>query len=262
MKRVPSVVFALCVIALLGWLRPSPVQAGAFAVWVGGRGDYFSGSSDLFTEFDNSFGGALEAGLELFYVTTFLEAVMLGQDQFLFTLDAGVDLDFGEKPRFMVGLYTGPILFLFPESTGPTGVDFSSLSSNELQALLTATGTSDRAELEQQFNTYVEEEEELGSLGFGWNLARLRLSVDFPLVKTLYLGIAGQVGYHMLISGEDVAAGAKNQVVDHYAEQYDIPAALVDRLREVVGARPVDREHLDGFNWDVNLYLRLEFGSR
>lgn len=246
-------------VVLAVWMGSvAPSRAEGFGLWIAARGDYFSGSSDLFTEYDSPFGGGLELGLEIAGVTAFTEALLLGSDQFLFTLNGGVDFEFGEGVRFLIGIYTGPVLFKFPEQEVPS-TDLSPLTPSQRDALLQATGFNSLAEAEAELTVFAEEEKELSSLAFGWNLGRLRLAVDVELIPMLRLGLAAQLGYHLLISGDDVAAGAKNEAIDRYASQYAIPTEVTDAIRDAIGAEPVDRENLDGFNWDTNLYLRLEF---
>jgi hypothetical protein len=246
-------------VVLTLWLGPTASsRAEGFGLWLAARGDYFSGSSDLFNEYDSPFGGGLELGLQFGGFTTFAEALLLGNDQFLFTLNGGVNFEFGEAARFQIGIYTGPVLFKFPEQEVPS-TDLSPLTPSQRDALLQATGFNSLAEAEAEFAVFAEEEKELSSLAFGWNLGRLRLAVDVELIPMLRVGLAAQLGYHLLISGDDVAAGAKNEAIDRYAGDYALPTEVTDAIRDAVGAEPVDRDNLDGFNWDTNLYLRLEF---
>jgi hypothetical protein len=246
---------ALIVVTLLGAaLLPATAEA---RFWVGARGDYFSGSSDLFTEFENDFGFGLEVGLGFGRFTMAAEALIMAEGQYLFDLNLGAEWLFDEGVRLGVGLFTGPILFLFSEDEAE-GADFSGLSPSQARALLDATGLSSLAQAEAEFDRATRQEDDLGRLGFGWNVLRLRLSADVPL-GPLYVGVAGQLGYHLLISGEDVAAGLKNRAVDEYAERYRLPSSVVSSVREAVGARPVDTDSLHGVNWDANVYVRFEF---
>ncbi len=280
MQKYKNIARAVALLLAVAALFPSGAEASMFKLWLEGRGDVFSGSSDLFQEFDYPLGGGLELGIEVIEITLFGEAIMLGMDQFLFTLNLGGDFEFGEEDqtRFTIGLYTGPMFFLFPEPDMPRTVDLSGLSADEQRLLLCATfctcGTltpggpiapivpceQDIHAVEAQFSTFAEQETQLERLAAGWNLVRLRLAVDYPVVSFLYLGAAVQAGYHVVISGENVAAGARNQAVAAYAARYQLDQypGLIQRLREAVGAEPVDTTALDGFNYGLHLYVRLE----
>ena len=248
---------ALLVAILL--LFPLSASADMFKFWVAARGDYLDVSSDLFNNRDNVMCAGADIGVELFGVTAFGEVLWLDAEQFLFTLNLGVDFIFGDSVRFHVGGFTGPMFFLFQQTQAPSGTDLSVLTPTQQQILLTAGNFASLDQAEQALDLFGEEEEQLGRFAFGWNLARLRLGVDVGIAGPLYLGFAGQVGYHMLISGDDVAAGAKNEAIDQYLSQYGIPTELAQPLRDAVGAEPVDQDNLDGVNWDLNLYLRFEF---
>lgn len=258
--RLPVLLLALCVgaMTLLTW--PGQARADIFKLWVAGRGDYFSGTGDLFTEFESPAGGGVEAGIELMGISLFTEGLVMGADQYLMTGNLGFDLTLGDDVRFHIGAFTGPILFFFPQADVPPGIDFSQLSPEQQAALQQAAGKS-LDELETEFSKYAEDEKDLSSLAFGWNLGRARLAVDFQLVPGFYLGVAGQVGYHMLISGEEVAAGAKNEALNKFADENNVPDILLEEIRPLIGAEPVDQNNLNGVNWDTGIYLRIELGT-
>ncbi len=247
--RVLAVVGSICV--------PAAARADVARLWVEGRGDVYGGSSDLFTRFDNDFGLGVEAGLELLGLTVYGEGLMMGTDQYLVTGNLGLDAIFGEKARFTIGAYTGPFLMVFPESSA-TGVDFSTLPAEQQLALESASGLT-VAQAQVEFDGYAQQEEDLGRSAFGWNLIRGRVGLDVRVVPGFFLGVAGQLAYHLLISGEDVAAGAKNEAFEKFAAEHNIPPDVAAQLREAIGARPVDKDALDGFNYNAHAYLRLEF---
>jgi hypothetical protein len=159
-----------------------------------------------------------------------------------------------------IGGYTGPFLMVFPESQAPSGTDLSGLPPEQQQALLLAGGYASLDEAEAELDLYGEEQDDLGRMAFGWNLIRARAAVDLRLMPAVYLGIAGQVAYHLLIGGDAVAAGAKNEAIDKFAASngIDPDSELVGELRTAVGARPVDKGSLDGFNYDLHAYIRIE----
>lgn len=263
--RAPAVGAALLTTLATLALLPGVAHADALKFWFAARGNYFSGQSDLFQEFDEPFGGGLEAGLEFLGITLFADATSMIPksgaipDQWLFTGNLGVDLTFGTNLRFHIGAYTGPILFLFPQGDPPAGVDFDRLSPETRQAIEESGQFEDLMAAEDEFNRYSQQEAELSRLAFGWNLGRARLALDYKFGKIFAIGVAGQVGYHYLISGEQAAAGAKNAAIDNFAAQYMLPDQVAQELRSVVGASPVNPDDLNGLNYDATLYFRFEF---
>lgn len=260
-----ALILALVASAAALTLAPAAAHADIFKLWVAGRGDYFSGTSDLFTEFQQPFGGGLEVGTEVLFINLFAEGLVMGPDQFLITTNLGFDTTFGDKVRFHMGIYTGPMFFIFPKGESAAGLSFDNLSAAERDALEAYVASNDQYgsidELEAEFNAYAEREQDLSRLAFGWNLGRARLGLDVNLGGPVYLGIGGEVGYHYIISGEDAAAGAKNAAIDQYAAENNIPNEVTDVIRSAVGAEPIDTTALDGINYNGHVYLRFEFGT-
>ena len=253
-KRRLGVALALLLVAL----PLSSARADAFRFWLGARADYFGGSSDVHQEFNKNWGFGLEMGINLSFFALFAETVFLGDQQYLFDFNIGAQFFPVETPvRFGIGIYTGPLLFLFQAPETPTGLDFSGLSSSEEQALLQLTGLPNLNVLSARFDQYASTTEDLSRLAFGWNIVRGRLSLDVP-VGPFYIGVAGQIAYHYFISGEGIAAGAKNEAIDEFVDDYDIPSSLAESLRDVVGAKAIEASDLNGFNWDVNFYITVE----
>lgn len=248
-------------LALLSILNlPLVAHADIFQVWAAGKMDYTSGTGDIYKTFDEPFGGGVEGGLELLGIDLWGEALIKGNQQYLFTVNAGFDLTFGKEVRYMIGLYTGPMFFMFPEQAAQL-LEIPNNVANQLDAY--QPGMSQQ--IEDGYNKEAATlEAEYGRFATGWNLARLRMNLEFELIpKYLYLGADGMVGYHYIISGEDVAAGVKDQAInkviaDHAELQMKEAEPLVKELREVVGAEEVDKESLDGMNWNVGFFLKLE----
>ena len=251
-KAAMAAVFLLVTVGVV-----STAHADLATLYFGAKGETFGGTGDVYQGFDNRFGGGVEVGLELLGIDLFAEAVSLGTDQYLFSTNLGFDIGFGDDVRFQVGVFTGPIFFLFPESDS-TGVDFSgSITDADLEGTdLTV------AELEEKFNEQLQAEKDLSRLAIGWNVARLKADVDFRLAPAIYLGLGGSFGYHFLLTGEAVASGAKNQALEQYQKDNpDYPDELFDKMRDAIGAKPVDKANLDGTNFEVNLHLRFEIGG-
>jgi hypothetical protein len=234
--------------------------ADAIELWLGGQGDIFAVSSDLYERTDNIFAGGLNAGFHLGLIGLYAEALMMESEQYLITANMGAGLNFGDTFTFGLGAFTGPMLFIYPEAETPQGVDLSRLSDAQKTLLLSAGEFSSLDEAEAAFDPFGESESELNRLAFGWNLLRVRADLSYGLFGPIRLGLAGQVGYHLLISGQDTVAGAKNQAIDAYALQYNLPNALTEGMRDAMGAEPIDSDGLNGFNYDINFYLRFQLG--
>lgn len=250
---------ALAAVVLLATVGvASTAHADIATFYMGAKGETFGGTGDVYKGFDNRFGGGVEVGFELLGLDLFAEAVSLGADQFLFTANLGFDVGFGKDVRFQLGAFTGPIFFLFPEPESVDSVDFSgSISDEDLEG----TGLTVE-ELEEQFNMQLDAEKDLNRLAVGWNVARLKADMDFRLAPGIYLGLGGSFGYHFLLSGADVAAGAKNQALEQYQkENPEIPDEVFDKMGEAIGAKPVDKDALDGTNYEVNVHFRIEIGG-
>jgi hypothetical protein len=281
MKTVFRTVLLLSLALFLFVAVPSRAEARMFSFWAEGRGDVFSGSSDLFSELESPFGGGLEVGFEIIEISLIGELLAMSEDWWLYTVHLGVDFDFGEEDstRFTLGVYTGLMYFDFPEL--PPKVDFSVMTPDEQDRLVAATGvcadwTDPTQEcpgiqlIEADLSRFSEQEEMFSGAALGWNIIRLRLAVDYPVASFFYLGIATQLGYHFIVTGEDVTAEAKNQAVDAYiakanakasaSGQNGVDPVLAARLKDAVGARPLDEGELDGLNYGIHIYARFEFG--
>lgn len=249
-------------VLIAGALAPLPAAADLLTFWVAGKGAYLDGTGDVFTNFDSPFGGGAEAGVEVLGIDLWGEALIMGADQYFFSANLGIDLSFGDKTRVNVGLFTGPVFFMIPpqEATEP---DFSGLTAEQRTRIeQEVPGGLNRIAVE--FAKYAEEEETLSQLAVGWNLGRLRLDVEQQVAKVVFIGLGGQVGYHFILTGEEAAAGARNQAVDEVAaaqrrEGNALDRELVDAIREAVGAKEVDQDELDGLNYSVGAYVKLEF---
>ena len=257
-KRWAALIGA-CAAAAVLTLAPALAHADLFAVWVAGKGNTFNGSGEVFANFDNRFGGGVEAGIEALGIDLWGEAISMGLDQYLFTANLGFDFAVGDDVRLSLGVFTGPLFFLFPESEEVGTVDFSGLPDEQRRVIEQEFGSIEAAESE--FNQFAEAEKDLSRVAVGWNLARVRADLDVRLVPGIYLGLTGQAGYHMLLSGEEIAAGAKNEALDSFAQENDLPQEAVDALREALGAEPIDQGNLDGLNFEGHLHLRIEFGT-
>jgi len=245
----------VCCVIVTGVTQTAHADLATF--YIGAKGETFGGTGDVYKGFENRFGGGVEAGFELLGLDLYGEAVSLGLDQYLFTANLGFDFGVGDDIRLQFGAFTGPIFFLFPEPEEVQGVDFSAIPADKLAG----TGLNVE-ELEAQFDAQLQQEKDLSRLAVGWNLVRLKIDADFKMAPGFYFGMGGSFGYHVLLSGEEIAAGAKNEALERYRDDHpEIPAELYEEIRKAVGADSVDKGNLDGTNFEVNVHLRIEIGG-
>lgn len=232
---------------------PLSASADVISVYAAGKADYVNGTGDVYERFegDVSFGALL--GFELLGIDFWGEALLMGQDQYMFTGNIGVDLTFGDDVRFTIGADTGPLVFHFPEQ------EVSPLIIPDFVREQIGEGTASM--IESEYDKFIELEKEASQWAFGWNLARARLSLEFALVpKVLYLGAGGHVGYHYMINGEEAAADVKSIAIDQLESDYPEAAELgaFDVLRKQVGAKSIDPDNLQGINYNVGAFLKVE----
>lgn len=234
---------------------PTMAHADMFSMYVSGSSGYVSGQGNSYDYFDQKVGSGAEAGLELVGVDIWGEALKMGQEQYLFTANLGFDLSYGKKWRTNFGLYTGPIVFMRPEQDS----DPFTLSGT-MRSALTAQGI-DPTMVENEYNETKAQEDELNRYAFGWNLARTRVQFERELFPLVYLGLGGQVAYHYMVTGEEVAGEAKATVADDLESRYGLNQmnpSLSSDLREELGAKSIDRDAIGGFNYAFNAYLKVE----
>lgn len=261
--RVSNVKFFLAVLLLSAAVSYSgTAQAKALSLWVAAKGAHSGGTSDLFVYFDGPLAGGLEGGLEFLNIDIFGEALLMGNEQYLFTGNLGFDMDFGDDLWLELGMFTGPIFFHFPTIQTESGPDWDLLSNTErtqLKMAASLAGFSDLKALEDELKMYDEMEEELSRWVLGWNLVRLRMSAGVRLFPGFHLGVFGQVAYHILIEGEDIAAGVKNKAIDQIAEEHMLPDEVTTVLRKALSAKPVDPQKLNGFNYNAGVMVKIQF---
>ncbi len=238
-------------------LAPLPAAADLLTVWAAGKADYLGGTGGVFTNFDSPFGGGVEAGVEVLGIDVFGEALIMGADQYFFSANLGIDFAFGDETRVILGIFTGPVFFVFPEQTAETGgLNFDRLPADQRARLESLVGSL--AKVEAEYNKYAEQEADVGRLAAGWNLGRLRLNIEHQLATPLYIGLGGQLGYHYILTGEAAAADTKSKAVDEMAREYGLDRELREHVRDLVGAEEVDTNDLDGLNFSAGIYLKFE----
>ena len=235
----------------------SQAHADLASVWVAAKTDYVGSTGDLHSTFDKSVGYGAEGGFELLGLDLFGEALVMGTDQYIFTLNLGIDVVFGNKTRLGVGISTGPMLLVFPEPEDGGGLNLNGLSSSDRAAIEGATNMS-TTEIESDFNQAASEQEALERYAAGWNLGRLRLVVDHQLVRLVYVGASGQIGYHYVIKGEDATAGANNLALEAYARDKNLSSEHTELLRSALGAKELESNDLNGVNYHFGVFLKVE----
>ncbi len=236
-------------------LAPMTAHADLFSMYVSGKGSYAAGSSNAFNHLDSTVGAGAEAGLELAHVDIWGEALNMGGEQYYFTANLGFDVSFGNKWRFNMGFYTGPIVFMRPEQES----DPFALSGT-VRSALSSVGI-DPTMVENEYNSAQGQETELNRYALGWNLGRLRLEVERELVPMVFIGMGGQVSYHMMLTGAAVAADAKNTVVEDIDRRYQLSTMdpnLSSDLRREMGAKELETDKMGGMNVNVGAYLKVE----
>ena len=242
---------SLLLLLALGLLS-SHAQADVLSFRIGPKADVVGGTGDVYKRFENRLGAGLEVGFEVLFIDLYADFMAMGDQQYFATVNLGFDVSTGDDIRFNVGLHTGPMFYIFQKEEAEPLVVPADVRRQLEQAGINVDDAVN------SYNRAAEDEAELGRLAFGWNLARLRTEVEFKLAPVLFFGFQGSVGYHYLISGEEVAAGAKNQAVEDVAREYGIQPTEKELLRDTVGAKPVDVEKLNGVNFNAGAYFRIE----
>lgn len=234
---------------------PGIAHADFLTFWAAGKTDWVSGSGDVFTNFDSSLGYGAALGVEVVGIDLWGEALAMGTDQALFTVNVGFDLSFGDETRFTIGLFTGPMFFLFPEQESQT----LQIDADTRATLQSAGFSSDQIDrFEAKYNEFSDEEEDLSRVAAGWNVGRLQTTLEYKLAPVVYIGVEGMVGYHYILTGEDAAADAKSGGVDQVARDEGLDRDQARLFKDAIGAEEVDAENLDGFNYQAGVFLRLE----
>lgn len=256
MKNViRTAIVAACVAA------PTVASADIISLYVAPKADYVSGTGEVYQKFEGSMGYGALAGFELLGIDIYGEALIMGLDQYLFTANMGIDLTFGSDVRFTIGVDTGPMFFYFPDQ------EVNELSvPSEVRAVI---GDATSNAIETEYAKFAAAEQEVSRFAVGWNIGRARAALDFQIVPTVYIGAEGHFGYHYIISGEEAAGDAKSAAIDGLRLQYpDLVGQDIDYqgrrldafeiLEEESGAEEVDVKNLQGTNYNVGVFLKVE----
>ena len=261
MKRLLKILLAASLM-----LSFNQAHADWISVYGAAKIDSVSGTGNVFENLSPGMAGGLEGGIELLGMDLWGEAVWMADSQAMYSGNFGFDLTFGSDLRVNLGLYTGPIFFQMGEPESES-VTLSSQTNDILDtARLANAEVPTGAEIESAYNTqFGNQSGEIESLAFGWNLYRARLQVEYQVLPFGYLGLGGQFGQHITISGDDVTNLGKELAIDELAnsdELKDLPEALktqfVNQLKQDLGVKETDSADLSGTNFNVGFYFKVE----
>lgn len=244
-------------LALAALLAPSLAQADVISMWVSGKGSYVNGTGETFKRFQGSPTAGAEVGIHFLFLDLWADVVAMQDDQMLITANLGPSATFGDRLKLNLGVYGSAMFFLFPEDENPS--DGLTFTPDQRQAI-DAAGYGDQVTtIQQEYRRIAAAESDIGRTAAGF-AARGRAALEFYFIPVLALGVEGMAGYHFIISGDDAAAGAKNEAIDQLASEQMLPSEVADVVREAAGAKPVDTEDLNGLHYQAGLYLKLKFG--
>ncbi len=241
-------------------LVPTVAQADLISAWVAAKGAQISGTGGVFENLDKGLGGGVEAGLEVLGMEVMLEGFMLGSDQYMFTGNFGFDVGFDLGVRISAGAYIGAIAFVMPEPKS-SGISIPSDVRTQLGGGNAMAGDAIADGIEAGFNdSFGSQASELEKYAVGAQ-ARLRLQLDYAIVPFVYIGAEGSVGYHLMFSGSDATALAKDKALDEALADVTpaVPDDVKSELKRAVGAETPDSSDLNGTNYNFGMYLKLEF---
>ena len=255
----------LCV-AMALMLSFNTAHADWISVYGAAKLDSVNGTGSVFENLDPGMAGGVEAGIELLGMDLWGEAVWMADSQAMYSGNFGFDLTFGSDLRVNVGLYTGPIFFQMGEAESES-VTLSSETNDILNAARMANPeVPTGADIESAYNTqFGAQSGEIESLAIGWNLYRARLQVEYQVLPFGYLGLGGQFGQHLTLSGDDMTNLGKELAIEELAssdELKDLPADLkaqfINQLKQDLGVEETDSSDMGGTNYNVGLYFKVE----
>jgi transcriptional regulator with XRE-family HTH domain len=236
---------------------PSPAtrrDPGLFEVWAAAKSDLLVGQAGIFDTYSSPFGPGVELGFEAVGIDVWGEAMFMGSDEYYFSVDLGLDFEFGSDVSLLVGAYTGPMFLLFAERP----VESFALTDTQRQLLeLSGVSRATITALENGYNEAATQEAALNRSAVGWNLLRLRAALDFWVAPVLAIGVHATGSYHYLLTGEDVGADIKYTAIQDVRKDQGLTDEQAELLREAVGAKKVEVDNLGGYNFTGGVYLKL-----
>ena len=261
MNYLKKITQALLACALIAGVAPQHAHADLFGVWVKPKVDYINGSGDVFKRFEGSPAFGLEAGVELLSISLWGDYEKVGAEQYWASANLGYDLDLEliDDLTFMAGAYVGVIWFGFPPSEASMQTDVESAVKG---IGLTETQVT---EFLKTYETFQSAEESTANMAYGAN-ARVRLSLEYEVLPFISLGLEGLMGWHVVLSGEEAAAGFKSQAIESFVSDNEdkLPDGvtapqLEGQLKEKLGAEDIDTANLKGVHYTMGAFVSVRF---
>jgi len=258
MRYLKRATQALLTCVFMAGLTPQHAHADLFGVWVKPKVDYINGSGDVFKRFEGSPAFGLEAGVELLSISLWGDYEKVGAEQYWASANLGYDLDLDLKVidglTLRAGAYVGVIWFGFPPSEAGMQTNVESTVKD-----LGLTETQAREFLET-YNTFQSAEESTANMAYGAN-ARARLSLEYEVVPFISLGLEGLMGWHVVLSGEEAAAGFKSQAIESFVSDNEdkLPDGVEGQLKEKLGAEDIDTANLKGVHYTMGAFVSVRF---
>ncbi|MEE2756748.1 MAG: hypothetical protein VYA30_08795 [Myxococcota bacterium] len=231
-------------------LVPSVASADLLSAWIAGKGNYIQGTGDVFSNLNKDFAFGGEVGVELLGIEAFGEGFIMGGDEFMLTANLGTSFDFDLGARLSIGGYLSAMIFKFPDA------EAESLNiSTELRGLL-GDDLTDQLVTAYDDN-FAETAGELSEWAVGVG-PRVRVQLDYPILPVFYIGLEASYGYHWMLSGDDVNGTAKSEAIKAFIEENPQAAQFETQLREAVGAEDIDPDDMNGTNYQVGVFLKLD----
>ena len=178
---------------------------------------------------------------------------MLGQEQFLFTGNIGMDYSYTDGVRYTAGAYLSGYLFKL------AAPDYQLFSlSGQLRTDLARLDDRLPDRVENSFTSeynYELANGEQWAFGIG---PRVRLQIDKQINRLVRLGIESSFGYHHMVSGTDVLAETRTRTASRIITQNAIPKVLADQIKQELGADETSDAALNGINYTASFFLLLE----
>ena len=178
------------------------------------------------------------------------EVLNLGKHRINASLRLGRWIGFGQDLQFRVGAFTGPVFQFNPNDDAEKG------DTDELQFTLKSQHVNTQM-LQSSLNTMDQQSKVLEDYALGWNLAELATGIHYAVSKRLSMSLTGAVGYQVLVTGEDLNAGGKHQLLNEMSdyEFNQMTSAEQAQIKNDVGARALKFDNLDSIYVTVGAQL-------
>ncbi len=184
---------------------------------VGAKVTRFGGDGELFDRIDSSMGYGLELYFNISPVSLLAEGLFLKNDRYRVDLHLGKEIVFGGDQRLSIGLFSGFLALIDQERE----------SDKE---------TTDR-------------------IGLAWNLVRARIAFEVFLFDQFSIAAEASAGYHIKISGKDVAEVVQHNLDDTDSEEPDSETFL-QQFQSDMNDKAQDSDDSGHLNFTAGISLR------